>query len=39
MPPKKSKTLRNEGNAERRWSAETLDFGAVLDRENEFIQA
>ena len=42
MPPKKSKTLReslNGHNAERRWSPENVDFEAVLDGENEFIQA
>ena len=36
---KKSKTLRNEGNAERRWLAENVDFGAILDGENECIRA
>ena len=42
MPPKKSKTLRkalNERNAERRWSGENVDFGAVLDGKNEFLRA
>ena len=42
MPMKKSKTLcksLNERNAERRWSAENVDFAAILDGENEFIRA
>ena len=42
MPPKKSKTLRksqNETNAERRWSGENINFGVVLDGENEFVRA
>ena len=42
MPMKKSKTLcksLNERYAERRWSAENVDFAAILDGENEFIRA
>ena len=42
MPPKKSKILRktlNERNAERRWSGENVDSGAVLDGKNEFLRA
>ena len=42
MPPKKSKILRqtlNERNAERRWSGENVDSGAVLDGKNEFLGA
>ena len=41
MAPKKSKTSKslNESNAERRWSGETVNFGAILDGENEFIRA
>ena len=42
MPPKKSKTLRkslNESNAERRWLGENVNFGVVLDGENEFVRA
>ena len=42
MPPKKSKTLRkslNKSNAERHWSGENVNFGAILDGGNEFIRA
>ena len=42
MPMKKSKTLcksLNERNAEHHWSAENVDFAAILGGENEFIRS